>query len=147
METWRLTYLFLSLFLALNQRTKKIETMRTLFLALVFALPLLSFTSSTEGGPSATLAGHTSGEIDKHSIFVSPEITADGMEITSFSFTIVADERTVIQKTGSEGKLTDEMLKLIRMAESGQKLYFEKIVAKNKSGDEFKLQNLILVLK
>lgn len=121
--------------------------MRTLFLALVFALPLLSFTSLPEGGPSAALAGHTSGEIDKHSIFVSPEITVDGMEIASFNFTIVADEQTIIQKKGSAGKLTDEMLKLIRGAESGQKLYFENIVAKNKSGDEIKIQNLILVLK
>lgn len=121
--------------------------MRTLFLALIFALPLFSFTTTADGGHRATLAGKTSGEITKADIYKAGELQAPGLKIVSYKLIVVTGERTIVQKFATSAKLSDEMLGLIRKANTGQKLYFEKIVAKNRAGKEFELENLILVLK
>lgn len=121
--------------------------MRTLLLALVFTLPLCSFTTTWDGGPRATLAGKSSGEISKDEIYKAGKLEARGFEIASFNLSVVTSERTIVQKTAVSDELSEDMLALIRKAEVGQKLYFEKIVAKNKAGKEFKVESVILVLK
>ena len=120
--------------------------MRTLILAFIFALPLLSFTTISDGEPRVNIGGKYSGEISKEEIFKSPELNAQSFEIASFTFVVIQSETMVIQKLGEGNKLTDEMLALIRKAESGQKLYFEDIKIKTKGDNELKAPNLVLIL-
>jgi hypothetical protein len=119
--------------------------MRTFILTLIFALPLLSFTTISDGEPRVGIGGKYSGEISKEEIYKSPELNAQGFEIASFTF-VIQSETMVIQKLGEGSKLSDEMLALIREAESGQKVYFENIRIKTKDDQDLKAPNLVLVL-
>ena len=119
--------------------------MRAVILTLIFALPLLSYTTISGGEPRVDIGGKYSGEISKEEIYKSPELNAQGFEIASFTFVIQRDTM-VIQKRGEGSKLSQEMLDLIREAESGQKLYFEKIKIKSKGDQDLKAPNLVLVV-
>lgn len=106
---------------------------------LVNTYKLQAQTTVTSSDLQCTVAGLTSGTINRKIILDAGELslagTAAGLyQIASFHLTRVRKNLDPIELTNaSNGSLSDEMRQLIITAVSGDKLYFEYI--KLKSGD------------
>lgn len=128
----------------------KLLTMKNNPFALVMMLAVLLVSSSAMahvGGPYMTINGKRSGSISKADLFKPNVLEACGRTIVNYTFIIVVDNKTIVQKQGEGHSLNDEIKQMIKSAEAGQRIYFENITVEMKGGKQLKLPPAKFVLE
>ncbi len=111
----------------------------------LFALNVAA--TGLDGGPRATIAGKSGGEISKKELLAATGITVNCANLKSYTVSVVLDEKTVLQKNGTGTKFDDEIRDVLRDVKPGQKVYFERIIGMTEEGREFKMPNMIFTVK
>lgn len=94
-----------------------------------------------------TINGKRSGSISKADLFKPNVLEACGRTIVNYTFIIVVDNKTIVQKQGEGHSLNDEIKQMIKSAEAGQRIYFENITVEMKGGKQLKLPPAKFVLE